>query len=154
MIYIPPAESPHFKDQTFAALEGEINHFQTQGNILLVGDMNARIAEELDTTKTKGDKYISNKTNTCLSLPPRNNYDKMTNKHGKGLLQLCRALSLYIVNGRIRGDSFGRYIYSSSLGSSTVDYAITDLDPLSFRAFTVKQQTPFSDHNQINIYLK
>ena len=151
---MPPAESRYFKDQTFAALEEDINHFQTQGNILLVGDMNAHTAAELDTTNTEGDKYMNNRTNTCLTLPPRNNYDKMTNKHGKELLQLCRALSLYIVNGRIRGDSFGRYTYSSSLGSSTLDYTITDLDSFSFSAFTVKQQTPFSGHNQINIYLK
>ena len=97
---------------------------------------------------------MNNKTNTSLTLSVRNNYDKITNRNGKELLQLCRSLSLYIANGRIRGDSFGRYTYSSSLGSSTVDYAITDLDPFSLRAFTVKQQTPFSDHNQIKIYLK
>src|SRR4029434_911319 len=97
---------------------------------------------------------MNNKTNTSLTLPLRNNYEKITNRNGKELLQLCRSLSLYIANGRIRGDSFGRYTYSSSLGSSTADYAITYLDPFSLRAFTVKQQTPFSDHNQIRIYLK
>ena len=48
---------------------------------------------------------------------------------GKELLQRYRYLSLHIVNGRLRGGSFGRYTYSSSLGSSTVDYAITYLDP-------------------------
>ena len=57
---------------------------------------------------------------------------------GKELLQLYRSLSLYIVNGRLRGGSFGHYTYSSSLGSSTVDYAITYLDPFSLRAFAVR----------------
>ena len=69
-------------------------------------------------------------------------------------MQLCCAMGLYIVNGRLRGDSFGRYTYSSSLGSSTVDYAITDLDPVSLRAFTVKPLTHLSDQSQIIVYLK
>ena len=98
-IYIPPAESPYFKDQTFSDLEGDITHFQTQGNILIVGDLNARTAEESDTTSTNGDKYMNNKTNTSLTLSVRNNYDKITNRNGKELLQLCRSLSLYIANG-------------------------------------------------------
>src|SRR4029434_4542154 len=79
---------------------------------------------------------------------------KLTNRNGKELLQLCWSHCLYIVNSRLRGDSFGRYTYSSFLGSSTADYAITYLDPFSLRAVTVRQQTPFSDRNQIRIYLK
>ena len=51
----------------------------------------------------------------------KHNYDNITNKDGSQLLQLCRTLGMYIVNGRLRGDSYGRYTYSSSLGSSTVD---------------------------------
>src|SRR4029434_9376016 len=100
--YIPPVESPYFKDQTFTDLEGAITHFQTQGNILIVGDLNARTAEESDTTSTNGDKYMNNKTNTSLTLPLRNNYEKITNRNGKELLQLCRSLSLYIVNNCLR----------------------------------------------------
>ena len=36
----------------------------------------------------------------------------------------------------------GTPTYSSSLGSSTVDYFITDLNPESLRAFTVSPLTP------------
>jgi hypothetical protein len=60
---------------------------------------------------------------------------------------------MYIVNGRLRGDSYGRYTYSSCLGSSTVDYFITDLNPESLRAFTVRPLTPLSDHSKITVYL-
>src|SRR4029434_6214912 len=116
--------------------------------------MHAQLKKHYYTTSTNGDKYMKNKTNTSLTLPLRNNYDKITNRNGEELLQLCWSLCLYIVNGRLRGDSFGRYTNSFSLGSSTADYAITYLDPFSLRAFTVKQQTPFSDHNQIRICLK
>ena len=41
-----------------------------------------------------------------------------------------------------------------TFGSNTVDYAITDLDQTSLRAFTVKEQTPLSDHAWITLYLK
>ena len=56
-------------------------------------------------------------------------------------------LGLYIVNGRLQGDSLGHYTFSSALDSSTVDYAITDLDPMSRRAFTVNPLTPFSQQD-------
>ena len=65
----------------------------------------------------------------------------------------CLTLSQYIVNGRRRGDSYGRFTYRSSLGSSTVDYFITDLNPESLRAFTVSPQTHLTDHSEITAYL-
>ncbi len=76
------------------------------------------------------------------------------NSHGRQLLQLCQNLALYIVNGRLRGDSLGRFTDSSALGNSTVDYAITDLHLSSLRVFTVKPLKPFSDHSQIILYIK
>ena len=54
-----------------------------------------------------------------------------------------------MLNGRIR-----RFTFTSALGKSVVDYVITDMDPSYFSAFTVRRQAPFSDHNQINIFLK
>ncbi len=88
------------------------------------------------------------------NLPPRNNLDQAVNKTGRELVQLCRASGLYILNGRIRGDSLGRFTCRSGLGASVVDYTITDMDPSSFSAFTVIQQTLLSNHNQTNIYIK
>ncbi len=70
------------------------------------------------------------------------------------LLQLCRSLGLYIINGRLRGDTLGRFTFCSPLGNSTVDYMITDIDPSSLRSFTVRELTPLSDHSQITAYLK
>ncbi len=70
------------------------------------------------------------------------------------LLQLCRSLGLYIINGRLRGDTLGRFTFCSPLGKSTVDYMITDKDPSSLRSFTVRELTPLSDHSQITAYLK
>lgn len=153
-IYIPPIESPYFDEEIFSTIEEETSHFQAQGSVLIMGDLNSRTGEEADITSTEGDSYITGDHLNFPILTNRNNYDKNTNKSGKQVLQLCRELGLYITNGRLRGDSFGRYTYCSRLGSSTVDYAITDLDLTSLRAFTVKEQTPLSDHSQITLYLK
>ncbi len=152
--YIPPAESPYFNEESFSILEVDINFFQSQGSVLVCGDLNARTGEELDTLNSHGDKHLPGGD----VLPPpihtrRHSYDKTTNKSGTHLLHLCRTLGMYIVNGRLRGDSYSRYTYSSPFGSSTVDYFLTDLNPNSLRAFTVSQLNLLSDHSKITLYL-
>ena len=105
--YIPPLESPYLNEDSFSILEGEINHFQAQGHVLVCGDLNARTGQEPDTFSTQGGKRLPGGD----SIPSlRHNYDRTTTK-GSQLLQFCRRLSLYIVNGRPRGDSCGRYTY-------------------------------------------
>ena len=112
--YIPPSESPYFNEESFSILEGEMSHFQAQGNILVCGDLNARTAEEQNTINSQRDKQVPGSNNLSLpTYPHRNNYDKVKNKNGVQLVKLCGTLGLYIVNGRQRGDSFARYTYSS-----------------------------------------
>ena len=152
--YIPPIESPYFKEDMFSTLEEDITHFQASGQIIVCGDLNARTGQVADTLNPQGDKHLPGIGNIPSPLrPPRLNYDKATNNHGAELLQLCRSLGLYIVNGRFRGDSYGRYTHGSSKGNSTVDYFITDINVESLRAFTVSQLTPLSDHSKITVYL-
>ncbi len=155
-IYIPPAESPYHDEEYLNNIHTEISRFQAQGNVLLCGDFNARTGSEPDNIDPKGNEYIFGQNSPSLTrkLPPRNNLDRTINKNGRELVQLCRASGLYTLNGRIRGDSLGRFTCCSGLGASVVDYTITDMDPSSFSAFTVIQQTPLSDHNQINTYIK
>ena len=156
-IYKPPSESLYYNEDIFSTLEGEINQFKTLGNVLVCGDLNARTGEKADSINIQGDQHLGLPGETCFPLPElprRHNLDKITNTSGTQLLQLCRTLGLYIVNGRLQGDSLGCYTFSSALGSSTVDYAITDLDPMSLRALTVNPLTPLSDHSKITVYLK
>ena len=47
-------------------------------------------------------------------------------------------MCVYIVNGRLIGDSYGRYTYSSPLGKSS----------------SVRPLTHLSDHSQMTMYLK
>jgi hypothetical protein len=135
-IYFPPPESPYFNEDNFPILEG---------NVLVCGNLNARCGQEPDTLSTQGDKHIPGGNIPSPICPTRHNYDNITNKNRSQLLQLCRTLGLYIVNGRLQGDFYGRYTYSSTLGNSTVDYFITDLNLESLRAFTVSPLTSLSD---------
>jgi hypothetical protein len=56
---------------------------------------------------------------------------------------------LYIVNGRLRGDSYGRYTYSSSL--QIISLSLTSTQSLS--ECLVGPLTPLSDHSKITVYL-
>lgn len=122
---------------------------------MLCGDFNARTGKEKDFIDTGGNNHLDV---SPLYQPPvtklRHSYDNIVNKSGKEILQMCKALGLYIVNGRTRGDSLGRFTYCSVLGNSVIDYAITDLYAENINVFTVLPQCPISDHNQIILYLK
>ncbi|KAG1932341.1 kinesin-like protein KIF13A [Pimephales promelas] len=133
--YIPPYESPYYNEDIFPTLQSEIVYFQSVGSVLLMGDLNARMGKEADYITSDGDKYINNSHiyQRKHFTKARQNYDNTINRHGKQVLQLCKSLGLYIVNGRTKGDSLGRFTYCSSLGSSTVDYAITDVDHIKLK---------------------
>lgn len=154
-LYIPPSESPYYNENIFETLHSQINHFQALGSVLVCGDFNARTGSLHDYTTDNGNNYIFGQSFQQNSVHlSRNNFDTQVNKNGKLLIELCRSLGIYIINGRMRGDSLGRYTYTSFHGCSTVDYMITDLDPFSLKAFIVKPLTPLSDHSQTTLYLR
>lgn len=155
-IYIPPNESPYYSDEIFQTLQSEILQFQSQGSILLMGDMNARTGREIDYIESQGYAFVSDvQINRNKQFErPRQNHDNILNKNGKQLLQLCKSLGLFITNGRMRGDSLGRFTYCSQLGCSAVDYAVTDIESNNINYFMVMPQIPLSDHSHITISLK
>lgn len=105
-IYPPPSESPYFSEDIFPTLETETCHFQAQGNVLICGDTNVCSGTLADLTDPQGDIYISNENvSHTFTLLHRNNSDQIINKSARDLLQLCQSLSLYFVNGRVRGDT-------------------------------------------------
>ncbi len=130
-------------------------HFQSRGHVLICGDLNARTGREIDYVNIVDNNHISNDTtfHSSLVITPRNSYDSLVNTNGKQVLKLCKGLGLYIINGRTRGDSLGRFTYCSRLGASVVDYSITDIDPNFINAFIVRPQLPISDHCQTVLYL-
>ena len=85
----------------------------------------------------------------------RKNLDNYVNNHGKLLLEIRKSLDLRILNGRLRGDSFGRITFHGFRGISTVDYIIVSHELFDkFDSSTVQQHTPFFDHAQLTCKLK
>ncbi len=138
-----------YNEDIFSTLQSEIIYFQSLGPVLLMGDLNARTGREADYISSDGDKYInsSHKYQQKHLTKARQNYANTVNTHGKQVLQLCKSLGLYIVNGRTKGDSLGRLTYCSYLGSSTVDYAITDLDQSQVKSSHLYLYSAFNNTN-------
>ena len=71
-------------DNVFSTLEGEINQFKTLGNVLVCGDLNTRTGEKADTINIQGDQHLGLPTwrirLSSPKLPPRHNFNKITNK--------------------------------------------------------------------------
>ena len=87
---------------------------------------------------------------TPKGVPPRKNFDQQLNEQGKILLEICKPLDLRILNGRSKGDSFGKITFHGKQGISTADYIIVSHDLMDkFQNFVVRQPSPFSDHSQL-----
>ena len=86
----------------------------------------------------------------------RNNMDQGFNSYGPKLIDLCKAVPLRILNGRVLGDLFGKYTCFTPRGNSAVDYAAVSPQLLkSVRYFSVSNLMPqLSDHSPIELALK
>lgn len=130
--------------------------FQAQGSVLICGNPNTHTGSLPDYSTELGNSYIfgQNFPRNVTNLPCYKT-DLQIHKNQRDLLQLCQSLNLYIVSGRLRGDSLGKCTFCPPLGNSKVDYIVTDLDPFSLSAFIVKPLTPLSDHsNNYCVYQK
>lgn len=134
----------------------------TKGQIILVGNFNARIGNLNDFIKN--DSLDLSKFNVTRLLPAnyqiditthRNFQDNTVNTHGQNLIDLCISSRLRILNGRYLGDSLGYFTCLTANGQSTVDYAIVSESLLSsFKYFKTLDSNYLSDHTQIEIDLK
>ena len=90
-----------------------------------------------------------------LATRPRRNQDVEKNRHGLQLLELCCETDAVIINGTTQGDVLGNYTYSSSLGHSTIDYAIASASDLPMiHDFFVNPHNYLSRHAPITICIK
>ena len=110
------------------------------------GDLNARTGNLSDTIPY--DKYDYDDT-TISNIPPcRNSQDVTVNERGKSMLEMCKAVSLCIVNGRKLGDPFGSFTCFQWNGQSVADYLLTSFDLFDkISVFRVGKFIPWlSDH--------
>ncbi|CAB4039092.1 Hypothetical predicted protein [Paramuricea clavata] len=123
-IYIPPETSKYFDSETFDKLEEEMITFSGKGDVILIGDFNARTGKLGDFISTDGNKHIQNLVQDDSYQTKRENFDNTVNSHGKHLLEICKNCDLRILNGRTKGDSLGKTTFHSKNGISTIDYVV------------------------------
>ncbi len=122
-----PANSPYYRVADADVLEilrDEINTYSSQGDILILGNLNARVGEKQE---VHTDRVIDHVHDTVISrqdsdrpvLIRRSSTDKDTNANGRNLLSILNDCHLYLLNGRTTGDLRGLCTYHGYTGSST-----------------------------------
>ena len=109
-----------------------------------MGDFNARKGNLLDSSVDSNNDFhrtdiseIADINVGAQAFVKMHSLDQTVNKYGRCLVNLCNSNNLSILNGRTRGDMFGKFTCYKSNGSSVIDYAIVSSD-------FMKQVTYFS----------
>ena len=91
-VYLPPLQSQRKAgEDVISILEKEIHkYYSTQGQILLLGDFNARTGTLNDFIENDADDFLTihNTHNRDTDCPKRNNADYTINKVGREILRL------------------------------------------------------------------
>ena len=161
-VYMPPETSTIYQTypEPFELLETDILKFSQLGSVALLGDFNARTAEQEDVLLND-----SPADNHHLVLPDyyendfecrrRRSMDRSVNSFVRKLLEICKGSRMRILNGRAVGDQIGNFTSHQTKGQSVVDYAIIEdtlLDRVS--SFNVHPPHYLSDHSLIQFGLK
>ena len=87
-LYIPPYNSPYFKDSTFEEINNGIEDISNKSNckILLMGDFNGRIEQISHIAIEDGDIYTNTIHLTFKIDKIRISFDSKVNAHGKKLI--------------------------------------------------------------------
>jgi hypothetical protein len=156
-VYLPPSDSNYATKLPFESMEKDFCDLINDGNLIVLGDLNARCGNLADHLKSyNGDAKVgldilSNK----LESHERFNCDTIINSYGRKLVQLCTKTNMAIMNGRIEGDTPGRFTCHKSSGSSVVDYGLISpsiIDQVAY--FQVQPPNLWSDHSLINMCIK
>jgi endonuclease/exonuclease/phosphatase family metal-dependent hydrolase len=104
-----------------------IEKYSEKGDIIMMGDFNARTGSEEDLIISDDTSHVSLSDNQYVidtAVGKRSRHDSHIDTRGKELLDMCISNQLRILNGRTFGDSFGAYSCYKPAGCSVVDYAI------------------------------
>ena len=159
--YLPPDNSTYsnrLHTDCCDILENDVKKYLPLGEVILLGDMNARTACGDDHLRNDTDLFIPDPIPYIMDedLPSRNNQDLTTNERGKSILDMCISSGLRILNGRKPGDSLGYFTCHKYNGSSTVDYGIVSerlfKDIMYFHVHS--DLGDISDHCQISLCIQ
>ena len=109
-VYIPPSSSTFYQTydcDIFADIENQIVEYMNVGQMMLIGDTNARTSNANDfiLNDVLHDDVLRDLGEVLFygldsSLPVRVNPDNVVNDYGNKLLTLCKSSGLRILNGR------------------------------------------------------
>ena len=103
--YVPPSDSLSLRDNSvdsrFASLAGNIFVAESEGHVLIGGDMNARVGHLEDAACAQG----------------RGCTDTIINAHGPQLISMCNSSSSLLCTSRAPGDESATYSYKSTARS-------------------------------------
>jgi len=165
IVYIPPEHSLYCVGDPFSEIENEFLNFSTNYDyICLLGDFNARTAEEPDFVETNYDEFsgmldidnegidMLNELNIDIQ---RKSMDHRKNNFGNLLLEFCKYNNMFICNGRMCNDKgVGKF---TSKDASVVDYVIGSISFLKLvQHFSVLDSSKlFSDiHTPLSLKVK
>jgi len=160
-VYISPEGSSYSskRDDIFTILQNDIAKYDTQGECIICGDFNAKTCKDADYVEDDIDlNSLINLDNYIQDEPiDRRNLDnRVTDVHGKKLLELCKSTGLRILNGRIMGDLTGKFTCYNYVGSpSVIDYILTKQSYFNnITRFVVNDLCPLSIHCMLSMYIK
>ena len=157
--YISPCLFQSKSDSdSLEAIIRDINNFKDYGNILICGDLNARTGLDPNFIVNDSDKHVPLDPSYIIdsNILQRNSEDTNVEDRVKQVNELCVSSRMRILNGRILGDSYGKFTCQKPAGASVVDYMIASEELLKDIYFHVNPFQPiFSDcHSKISVCIK
>ena len=160
--YVSPINSCYTKSRVSNILEKiETQFLGQENNFIIMGDLNGKTNLGDDFVRDDLDKHspinvTSYKKDTYIGRKNMDNHPIDT--QGKIILNLCKYLSLRILNRMTEGDPFGQFTrYHSNLRDmpSAIDYALcSESIRQDIISYNVHHLSPISDHCCIFIKIK
>ncbi len=161
--YIPHRESPFYdafkieKSDPFGDLYADIETYTQEGIVMLMGDLNARIAhtqmQMVDFTSHPADKEGYNALDPMWE---RCSNDQITNPQGSALISMMTSMQLLVMNGSRKFANSGKCTcFTANNGMSTIDYVLVQYDASHIvHDFEVGERSPKLDHTPIHVRLQ
>ena len=130
--YIPPANTTAnitSKTDYFGNLEKSLLKYKSKGNVIIMGDLNARIGNKDNTLNKKLNEDLGHllpSEKESYKSQNRSSCDNAVNTAGRKLIKLCNNYNLRVANGQTPGDRLGNYTCFNNGGASVVDYLLME----------------------------
>ena len=135
-LYLPPQSSTYYTqvdglslEDHLVKLQQDISFFQGKGQVMIMGDFNARlgILNEWDLL----DPFVRRHYDT-YGCKERVSKDSIVNSMGRKVIGICENNGVFALNGRSASDAKGAFTYKQlgGKGRSCIDYALVSRDLL------------------------